>query len=239
MFNGGFNREIHKAMAKYETSLNSLGISFHWEIDRDTKKLNYRDLTGPEKVLVFQKIDILEILSGTEEKHKIKLIWNHFIDLIAKLKLSYSTDEEITAFTTDIKEWVKEFNHVYETRDVTPYMHALHSHIPEFLRLYENVAVLNQQGLEKYNDQCSKDYFRSSNHQGIAALRQLLLKRNRVQFLKAAGAERVKASYTYSNCNNTGHSIKKCTAECSHCPALTCCAHLVKVDGKWYKSCTL
>ena len=79
VFNGGFNRERHKAMAKYETFLNSLGISFHWEIDLCNSVSLCLFLTGPEK------IDILEILSGAEEKHKIKLIWNHFIDLLQNL----------------------------------------------------------------------------------------------------------------------------------------------------------
>ena len=64
-------------------------------------------------------------------------------------------------------------------------MHALYHHIPEFLKLYINVAHFNQQGMEKYIDIAAKDYFRSSNHRGIAALEQLFLKKLRVQFLEA------------------------------------------------------
>ena len=75
---------------------------------------------------------------------------------------------------------------------MTPYMYALYHHNPEFLKLYINVAHFNQQGMEKYNDITSKDYFRSSNHRGIAALKRLFLKKQRVQFLEAAGCERVK-----------------------------------------------
>ena len=64
-------------------------------------------------------------------------------------------------------------------------MHALYHHIPEFLKLYINVAHFNQQGMEKYTDIAAKDYFRSSNHRGIAALEQLFFKKLRVQFLEA------------------------------------------------------
>ena len=66
-------------------------------------------------------------------------------------------------------------------------MHALYAHVPEFLNLQTNIAHYTQQGMEKYNDRASKDYFRSTNHRGIAALKQLFLKKNRIQYPKAAG----------------------------------------------------
>ena len=65
-----------------------------------------------------------------------------------------------------------------------PCMHALYSHVPKFLKLYKNVAFFNQQGMEKYNDVASKNYFRSSNHRGISALKQLLLKNTEFNFWK-------------------------------------------------------
>ena len=75
-------------------------------------------------------------------------------------------------------------------------MHAFSQHIPEFLKLYGNVYYFNQQGLDKYNDQCSKDYFRSTNHRNMEALRQMLLKKNSMQYLKIMGIE-VFANYGY------------------------------------------
>ena len=53
--------------------------------------------------------------------------------------------------------------------------------------------------MEKYNNTVSKDYFRSSNHRGVSTLKQLFLKKHRMQLLEAAGLERVKESY------NCGH----------------------------------
>ena len=44
-------------MAGYEKFVKDLGISFEWKINKDTKKLEYRDLTGPEKLLLFQHIN--------------------------------------------------------------------------------------------------------------------------------------------------------------------------------------
>ena len=71
-------------------------------------------------------------------------------------------------------------------------------------------------------------------HQGIEALWQLLLKRNRFQRLEAEGAERVKASYKCRKCQQIRHTIKECVNKCSEpdCIAAICYAHLVKVNGK-------
>ena len=54
-------------------------------------------------------------------------------------------------------------------------MHALYAHVPELVKLYQNLAYYTQQGMEK-NDTVSNDYFRSSNHSGISALEQLFFK---------------------------------------------------------------
>ncbi|XP_028513133.1 uncharacterized protein LOC114574525 [Exaiptasia diaphana] len=59
------------------------------------------------------------------------------------------------------------FLSIYQTKDVTPYMHALYAHVPQFLSLYNNLAYFTQQGMEKFNDTASKDYFRSTNHRAI------------------------------------------------------------------------
>lgn len=62
-FSNGFCQNRYRHMAGYEKFLKDLGISFEWKINKDTKKLEYRDLTGPEKLLVFQHIIVHSILS--------------------------------------------------------------------------------------------------------------------------------------------------------------------------------
>ena len=93
--------------------------------------------------------------------------------------------------------------------------------------------------MEKYNDIASKDYFRSSDHKGIAASEQLFLKKQRIQFLEAAGCERVKTSVMCLNCQGQGHTIKTCTNKCTYCNYNVCCGHLEKVDKKWVQKCKL
>lgn len=48
-FPNGFSQKKFKHMAGYEAFLKNLCISFEWRINKDTKKLDYRDLTGPAK----------------------------------------------------------------------------------------------------------------------------------------------------------------------------------------------
>ena len=236
-FPKGFAREKYNHMASYETFIRSLGIRFEWSVNKDTKQLTYRDLTGPEKLILFEKIKITELLPNFEKSVEISNLWSDFIDLIGDLKLSYTSKEDIEKFDEKIKMWINNFNSLYQTSDVTPYMHAFSQHIAEFLELYINVSNFNQQGMEKFNDTSSKDYFRSTSHRNSEALKQIMLKKQRVQLLEAMGCERLKRSYCCRNCSQSGHSIKKCTEKCDNCDVLICCSHLVKINGTWIQQC--
>ena len=83
----------------------------------------------------------------------------------------------------------------------------------------------------------SNNYFRFSNHRGITALWQLLQRKYQIQFLEAAGYERMKQSHHCSKCSISGHSIKTCTKQCKHCNHQTCCSHLIIWEGKWEPKC--
>ena len=130
--------------------------------------------------------------------------------------MSYDSSDSMSQFDARIKQWIKDFNRLYLTSDVTPYMHAFSQYISEFLELYQNVSYFNQQGLEKFNDTSSKDYFRSTSHRNIEALRQMMLKKQRAQLLEAVGCQHIKHKYKCRNCLNMGHSIKKCTSKCNN-----------------------
>ena len=66
-----------------------------------------------------------------------------------------------------------------------------------------------KQGLEKYNDSMTKDYFRSTSHKGQECLTQILQKQNRMEYLEHAGAKREKKFHvTCSTCGTKGHNKK-------------------------------
>ena len=79
-----------------------------------------------------------------------------------------------------MKKWMSLLLTVYQTKHVTPYMHLV-SHIPQFLEMHGTLAPFSQQGLENLNDDLTKGYFRSTNHRNSDALKQMLLKLNRIE----------------------------------------------------------
>ena len=113
----------------------------------------------------------------------------------------------------NITLWVTLFLEVYQTKDITPYIHAFSKHVPQFIRLHDNLISFTQQGLEKLNDVSTKEFQRASNHHSIEALRQMLEKRNRLKTLEDEGHVRIKHSQKCSNCKRTGHNKRSCKEE--------------------------
>ena len=69
------------------------------------------------------------------------------------------TDESIHNFETRSRLFVDKFIALYPTKHVTPYMHCMMNHIHEFMQCHGSILQFTQQGLEKYNDIMTKDYF--------------------------------------------------------------------------------
>ena len=69
-------------------------------------------------------------------------------------------------------------------------MHCMMQHVSQFMTVSGALLPFTQ-GLEKYNDTLTKDYFRSS-HRGQECLKQMLQKQNRIEHLEHSGAKRDK-----------------------------------------------
>lgn len=122
------------------------------EWNQTQKKLEYRDLTGQEKLCVIQNINCYALLPNFEDHKRLEKLWNDFKEITGDLKLDFPTDEPTAALTAKIKSWSQQFLSPYQAKDLTPYMDVLYHHNPEFLKRYLNEAHFNQQGMEKYND---------------------------------------------------------------------------------------
>ena len=196
-------------MKAYQTFLNeSCKIRFQWYFEKEAKKLKWRDLTGPEKKIVFEKINIPTLFPALQQNQQIQKLWEDFFGLIRSLSKSECDADD---FEKHSKEWVQLFTSVYQSKDVTPYIHAFAQHVHEFLRLYGNIVIFSQQGLEKLNDLTTKHYQRATNHQGYQALKQVLEKRNRIELLEDDGYQRSKQVQTCSVCRQPGHNKCSCT----------------------------
>jgi len=113
-------------------------------------------------------------------------------------------------FQLKAKAWVRKFCSVYQTKHVTPYVHALAMHVPEFIRLHGNITKFTQQGLEKLNDLTTKHYLHSTNHRETEALMQLMEKKNQLEGLGTDGYQRKVRMCTCRNCGQVGHNRRTC-----------------------------
>lgn len=239
-FSEGLDRSKYIHVAGWEKYLNeTLKIPFNWYVCKESKKLKWRDLTGPEKLKLFQDININQVLPNFKDSAKIQKLWSDFYEIAGLLSSTNQNEISVQEFSNKTKLWLDLFLSLYQMKHVTPYMHALVWHVPEFLHLYNSICPFTQQGLEKLNDKTTKDFFRSTNQRGIDALFQLVQKRNRMEYLEDMGAKRVANVQRCNNCFNPGHNIKTCTAECNTCQHKPCCSpnHLKKLEGHWKKNC--
>ena len=205
--------EVSTLTEKYVKYLNEeCKVTFHFYTDRQTKVVKWRDLTGPEKYKVFSKLQIAQVFPSLPQANEIQDIWNKFMKINNLLKSSKDFNSKtITDLSCDVQNWLTLFLSVYPTKHVTPYMHLLVHHIPEFLKLHGSLAPFSQQGLEKPNDIITKHYFKSTNHHHVEALKQILEKVNRMQKLEDNACSRPKRIHTCKKCKQPGHNARTCS----------------------------
>ena len=184
----------------------SCKVRFQWYSD-DSKKLKWRDLTGPEKTRLFTNVDLPRTFPQLPNVDKIQNLWMEFWRLFNKLR-GYECDPD--HLQRDAKSWVSDFLVLYQTKNVTPYVHAFVHHVPEFIKHYGNVASYTQEGMEKLNDITTKHYQRSTNHRDMESLKQVLEKKNRIEELETSGYSRKKRTIKCSTCKLNGHNKRSC-----------------------------
>ena len=105
----------------------------------------------------------LSLMLPTEAPSKVATMQSLWLELlrINELLGKPQLDESgILEFEAMAKAWVVKFCTVYQKTKVTPYIHAMHSHVGQFLRQHGGLLPFTQQGIEKYNDRLMKTYFR-------------------------------------------------------------------------------
>lgn len=116
------DRSKHSNVTAYEAFLNDqCKIHFHWYTCQDTKQLKWRDLNGPEKIRLFKHMDIPKYFPNIPNASVIQDVWSEFVRLFDELGKS---DNNCDDLQDDIKTWVKLFLRIYQTKNITPYVHS-------------------------------------------------------------------------------------------------------------------
>ena len=214
-----FDPEHFSHINAFQVFVTSLGIpDLNFYIDKSSKELKCRSLTGPEKLKVLRRICIVGLLPRfeTTEAEKIQFLWDELLQLnfIFSKPARELSLADIDIFESRARTWVRKFIDVYHEKNITPYIHALMNHVPEFMRIHSSILPFTQQGLEKYNDIMTKQYFRSSNHKSEQALVQIMEKQNRLEYLRDQGVQPAKCfEVVCSKCGHTGHNQRTCSAD--------------------------
>ena len=238
-----FDVQKYEHLQRFENFVRSLGIpNFQFYIGQNSKMLKTRTLTGTEKLKVFKHIEMARLLPKMDrmEVARIQHLWTELLEinhLLSKSPDNVST-ADVRTFEDKAREWVRRFVDVYHRDNVTPYIHAMANHVSEFMQIHGSVLPFTQQGLEKYNDVMTKQYFRATCHRDTQALRQILEKQNRIEYLRDRDAKKPKCFETKcSNCHQPGHKRLTCLEPCSQCSYTPYRAHLIDVDGFHLPAC--
>ena len=167
---------------------------------------------GPEKLVFFGKIKLDKLFPNIPNITQIQKLWEDFKYLHQLLQCENVSNNAAIKFGVDAKTWVRDFVKIYQTKHVTPYIHILSNHVSEFLQKYGNLVQYTQQGMEKLNDETTINFARSTNHNfhQLDALKQLMQKKNRLEYLQDAGNERKPLMHKCSICGETGHNKLTC-----------------------------
>ena len=119
-------------------------------MDKDSKMLNGRSFSGPEKLKIIKNINICGLSSGIdrEERETAQSQWEQFTELMNELDELCDSDSKIELFNRIAQEWLKCFTSIYLTNDVTPCMHILVYHVSEIIQMHRYLSQYTEQGVK-------------------------------------------------------------------------------------------
>ena len=116
-------------MAQYKTYFQDLGIPFHWYVGKESKQLEFSDLTGPEKVKLFQHINISSLLPNSDNHETIQKIWDGFWNITQDLKQDFN-HEDVECFKGKVTSWLELF--IKQKMLPLTCMHFMHMYLSFF-----------------------------------------------------------------------------------------------------------
>ena len=167
----------------------------------------YLSKKGIVKLRSLNQNDRLRILNGFQLKNLIQLYENvpniqnndtvlslnfvflEFNRLFSELKKDNSLNFDKELLTGKLKIWLKFYLKATQNKELTPYVHSLVFHVPEFIEKFHHLNLYTTQSLEQLNSVTKTHYFRQTNRRlkDLAFIKQLLEKQNRMEFIYLKG----------------------------------------------------
>ena len=172
----------------------NITLPFFTKIKDSKAKTKLRQLNSNERMKIFNKLfeDDKALIDLFPKKYKtdatlvcLNKLYHKFKIILEIIKRDNRQNFDKKALISLLKEWLKEF--ITIEPKITPYIHILCFHVPEFIEVHGNLNLFSMQGLEKLNHFAKSNYFRQTNHHKSTFTSTLLEKMNRIDFIHLGG----------------------------------------------------
>ena len=86
------------------------------------KKLQWRDLMGPEKLVLFNKINLETLFPDIPNIKEMQKLWEEFKMLHRQLHCENISSDVASKFGKDAKQWVRNFLKIYQSKNIHAYI---------------------------------------------------------------------------------------------------------------------
>jgi hypothetical protein len=172
------NRFNDYSRAIISKEMQRISVRFYFWQDHDTQNWSYTSLMGSDKEIVLRDFNF-EVIFDKERAKLISQLWRDFYALYNAMK---QLETDPTLFATQAKKWLDLFltpfqgepntisfkKGLYRPKDVTPYIHVLVHHVPEFIDKHQNFgfAAFSCAAVEKKNHDQVSAFFRKTMKDG-------------------------------------------------------------------------
>lgn len=156
-------------------TVKSCGVAFSvWEKTnadgKGTGVYDFTSLLGADKKKLLKSLPekfegVIQPKSGKD----VKLLWEKFAIIYEIVPCIEPSKEMIMGYFEKAQEWINLFLSLrdkaigYTKANITPYMHAMVYHVPQFFESYKTIKSFTGQGVEKNNDVARTTVLRKSN----------------------------------------------------------------------------
>ena len=178
---------------EFEMEALKAGVLFSFRYDQEGK-VKYTELDANNAYKLLKDLDLGALIDGVMEEEKAertKVMWRQLDQLYTALRVS--TDHDAYLQPQDFHQLAKVFARnlkwLCSEKDMTPYLHCLVYHVPQFLETYGTIYQVNCQLVELKNHHHNAVFHRGSQKGGRQSsyCRQVLQRENRSLFSRVHG----------------------------------------------------
>ena len=185
---------VEGKMSEFEEEALKAGVLFTFREDPGSGKMRYTELDAGHAYKLLSGMDLEALVGGVMEAEKAertKLIWRLLDQLYTALRVPTNHPSYLQPhdFHNTAKIFARNLKWVVKDSSITPYIHALIFHVPQFLDMYGTIYQVNCQLVELKNNHHNAIFHRGSQKGGRQSsyCRQVLQRENRYLFARVHG----------------------------------------------------